>query len=187
MNWKEEKAKKFKPQCDPSKFKRIINRETYKTHDELYTNYVEEYNDGDRSDFIKGGVQLHGLYFEQLRARNHRNKPRGRMAEFFDQKFGGFDKFKKEFIEKAMELQGSGWCYLNSHGTINIIEEHAEVENCAVIVDLWEHAYVQTYGSNKEKYLKQIWDIIDWEVVEQRIFADNDAALMRSYVQIFNS
>lgn len=187
MNWKESRAKKLKPQCEPEAFERVINAETFKTHNKLYSDYVKEYNDGDSSEHVKAGVQLHGLYFEQLKARKQQNKPKGRMEEFINHHFGDFDGFKQEFIEKALELDGSGWCYMNRHGVINNIENHSEIEGCAVVVDLWEHAYVQTYGANKEKYLKHIWSIIDWEVVENRIFADSDAALMRSYIQIANS
>jgi Fe-Mn family superoxide dismutase len=43
------------------------------------------------------------------------------------------------------------------------------VSNVAVIIDMWEHAYMIDYGADKEKYLKDVWKIINWQVVNARL------------------
>jgi superoxide dismutase len=38
-----------------------------------------------------------------------------------------------------------------------------------VLVDWWEHAWALDYQADKEKYLDNIWRIIDWDVCNERL------------------
>ena len=80
-----------------------------------------------------------------------------------------FVDFKKKFTEVAMKLQGSNWIYLSKSGQIKTIHNHAKRTDIALLVDMWEHAYQTDYGSNKAKYLDNIWRIIDWDVINHRL------------------
>lgn len=40
-------------------------------------------------------------------------------------------------------------------------------------VSVWDHAYMYDYQDRRKKYLKNLWRIIDWSVVEQRYLATN--------------
>jgi len=68
-----------------------------------------------------------------------------------------------------MKVQGSGWIYLSKTGQIKTIRNHAVRSDIALLIDMWEHAYQNDYGSNKKKYLDSIWRIIDWSAVNRRL------------------
>ena len=38
-------------------------------------------------------------------------------------------------------------------------------------IDMWEHAFYVDYRNVKPDYVKAIWDIINWDVVEERLVA----------------
>lgn len=38
-------------------------------------------------------------------------------------------------------------------------------------VDVWEHAYYVDYRNVRPNYVKAIWDIVNWDVVEGRLVA----------------
>lgn len=87
--------------------------------------------------------------------------------------WGTVDKFKKEFEDKAEKHFGSGWCWLIKRGeSLKIVDSHdAEIPTGnavpLLVVDLWEHAYYIDHRNDRGKYLKAIWNIINWEFVEK--------------------
>ena len=70
--------------------------------------------------------------------------------------------------EVAMGVQGSGWVYLATDGNIKTIKNHEVKSDILFLVDWWEHAWILDYGSDKKKYLKDIWKIINWNVISTR-------------------
>jgi Fe-Mn family superoxide dismutase len=38
-------------------------------------------------------------------------------------------------------------------------------------IDVWEHAYYVDYRNVRPNYVKAIWDIVNWDVVEERLAA----------------
>ena len=86
-----------------------------------------------------------------------------------NENFGSFKEFKYEFTEKALEIHGSGWIYLNTRGNIGTIANHKVIDNIALIIDMWEHSYLIDFGSDKKKYLQDIWKIINFDIVNARL------------------
>lgn len=138
----------------------------------LYKGYVDRYNkkEGD-SVFNEAGAFLHRIYFTQFRSPRNGNSPQGASLALINRHFGNFLDFKKSIKEQAMALKGSNWIYLNRSGQIKVIKNHQKRNDIALLIDWWEHAWAQDYGTNKEKYLDNIWRIIDWEVVNRRIYS----------------
>jgi Fe-Mn family superoxide dismutase len=97
------------------------------------------------------------------------NSPFDASGALIEKQFGNFSDFKDAFAEEALSIQGSGWCYLSTTGTIKTIQNHKSVSDVAVIVDMWEHAYYMDYGPDKKKYLANIWKIVDWQIVNARL------------------
>ena len=97
------------------------------------------------------------------------NKPTGACEALINKKYGSFNEFKEEFAEVAMKIQGSGWVYMSRSGDIKTIKNHQVKKDIAMIVDWWEHAWSLDYQADKAKYLNNMWKIINWEVVNQRI------------------
>lgn len=154
----------------------VMSEETIKYHfDGLASKYVERYNAGEGDDkFNYGGATLHNLFFENLVPPQAANKPNGISKEIIDKKYGGFDKFKEAFEKQAMSIQGSGWVYMDYTGSIKIIPNHEYKRDMkiALLIDWWEHAWALDYQENKAKYLANIWRIINWEVVNDRLESD---------------
>ena len=68
-----------------------------------------------------------------------------------------------------MKIQGSGWLYLAKNGQLKSIKNHQKRTDIVLIIDMWEHSYQQDYGSDKSRYLDNIWRIIDWDAVNRRL------------------
>jgi len=149
----------------------VMSEETIQYHYEnLAKGYARRYNAGEgNANFNRAGSFLHNKFFPQLRPAKGANRPKGAVAELIDEKFGTYEDFKAAFKEAAMKIQGSGWVYLSTGGDIKTITNHAVRTDICVLVDWWEHAWALDYQSDKEKYLDNIWRIIDWDVCNERL------------------
>jgi Fe-Mn family superoxide dismutase len=151
----------------------VMSDETVKVHHgKLYKKYVERYDSGEGDPkFNLGGAILHTVYFGQLQAPKSGNAPKGRVLELILSKFDTFKAMQEEFKTEAMKIQGSGWIYLDKKGAIKIVHNHekASTDDILFIIDWWEHAWFLDYKQDKEKYLANMWRIIDWDKVETRL------------------
>lgn len=149
----------------------VMSKNTLDYHyGELARGYVDRYNnrEGDR-EFNEAGAFLHNVFFPQFRAVRNNNVPTGSVAALIEKKFGTFGDFKKEMREEALKIQGSGWIYLSTSGQIKTIKNHQKRTDIVLLLDFWEHAYVKDYGANKGKYFDNIWRIMNWDRVNQRL------------------
>ena len=151
----------------------VMSQETLNYHyGKLAAGYVKRYNDkqGD-DDFNYGGAKLHNLFFPQLQEPTSGNKPSGVSAEVINKKWRSFKDFQDAFAIEFMKAQGSNWIYMDSKGEIKIIPNHEYRKgmDIALIIDAWEHAWALDYQHDKQKYLDNIWKVINWSVVNDRI------------------
>lgn len=164
----QEKLSYSKSDLDP-----VMSENTLNYHyGKLAAGYVKRYNDqeGD-DDFNYGGAKLHNIFFPQLMPPRSGNKPTGISAELINKKHKNFNIFKDEFSKIAMGLQGSGWVYMDDSGDIKTIPNHQYQSNMKImlLIDWWEHAWALDYEHDKAGYLDNIWRIIDWSVVNDRL------------------
>jgi len=137
---------------------------------QIYKQYVEDFNNGvGDSSFNKAGAFLHDLYFENIREFRPNNKPIGKSEYVINMRHGSFERFEQALFDQASRLQGNGWVFVNSAGYVNIIPNNRIVDNVALIIDLWEHSFLQSYGNDRNKYLKDHMSIINWDVVNRRM------------------
>ena len=123
-----------------------------------------------------GQILNHNLYFGQFRALKADNLPVGKLAETIDAQFGSFDAFKEEFQKKGATLFGSGWVWLSADkdGKLVITQETNAANPIQkglkplLTFDVWEHAYYLDYQNRRPDHLAALWQIINWEVIEQR-------------------
>ena len=124
-----------------------------------------------------GQILNHNLYFGQFRAPKADNKPVGKLAEAIDNQFGSFEVFKEEFQKKGATLFGSGWVWLSAEkdGKLVITQETNAANPVQkglkplLTFDVWEHAYYLDYQNRRPDHLAALCQIIDWEVIEQRL------------------
>ena len=123
-----------------------------------------------------GQILNHNLYFGQFSAPKADNKPIGKFAEAINQQFGSFDAFKEEFQKKGATLFGSGWVWLSvdKDGKLVITQETNAANPVQkglkplLTFDVWEHAYYLDYQNRRPDHLAALWQIINWEIIEQR-------------------
>lgn len=138
----------------------------------LYKGYVEKANAGEGGQFQVAGAFLHGIYFTQFKPPAGANKPSGPFLELVEKKYGDYDKFRDKVKEVAMAIQGSGWVYMDAKCAIKTIVNHEVKPDIVLLIDWWEHAWALDYQADKEKYLDNIWRIIDWEKINARLVTE---------------
>ncbi len=122
-----------------------------------------------------GQVLNHTMYFEQFS-----NTPREMSTKFaamIEKDFGSVEDFKKEFVQKGVTLFGSGWVWLSMDGSGKlVITQQKNAENPVTMglkplltFDVWEHAYYLDYQNRRGDQLADLWQVVDWPVVESRL------------------
>lgn len=118
----------------------------------------------------------HVFYFDGLAPHAEVGEPSPELLKAIEEEFESFDKFKKQFIETATGLFGSGWCWLvlrngklaiktTPNGGNPLSQDHTVP---LMTVDVWEHAYYLDYTYDRPEYLENVWNIIDWNTVSER-------------------
>ena len=124
-----------------------------------------------------GQILNHTLYFLQFKPASSSNVPTGRIAELIVRDFGTFEKFKDDFQTKGAGLFGSGWVWLSATDNEKlVITQEVNAQNPLtkglkplLTFDVWEHAYYIDYRNRRPDYLKALWTIVDWNVVNERL------------------
>lgn len=117
----------------------------------------------------------HIFYFFQFNP-DGMKEPSGKLRAKIDEQFGSFDEFKKKFEEAGTTLFGSGWVWLSADadGTLFITQAsnaaNPLTQNLRPLLtfDVWEHAYYLDYQNLRGEYLHNLWDIVDWDIIEMR-------------------
>lgn len=136
----------------------------------LYKGYVDRYNDREGDPvFTSAGAHLHELFFTQFKSPSGSNRPTGRVLDLINRNWDNFVDFKKSVKTEAMKIQGSGWLYLAKNGSLRTIKNHQKRTDIVLLIDMWEHAFVLDYHADKGKYIDNLWRIINWNTVNQRV------------------
>ena len=122
-----------------------------------------------------GQLLNHNLYFTQF-APNAGGAPKGKLLDAIVAKWGSFEAFQAEFLTACTTLFGSGWAWLaaKEDGELVITKEpngsNPIVHGLRPLmgIDVWEHAYYLSYQNRRADHVKDVWAIIDWEVVASR-------------------
>ena len=122
-----------------------------------------------------GQILNHNLYFTQFR-KPATKSVEGPVLAQIESQWGSLDAFKADFEQKGVTIFGSGWVWLQADATGNLsIAQYAGADNPVahglkplLTFDVWEHAYYLDYQNRRAAYLKELWGIVDWRVVEER-------------------
>lgn len=130
-----------------------------------------------------GQILNHNLYFTQFTPVNELSNERMSELEIMkaiERDFGSFDAFKAEFEQKGVTLFGSGWVWLSADkdGKL-VITQETNANNPItkglkplLTMDVWEHAYYIDYRNRRAAHLQALWQIINWEVINQRLMSE---------------
>ncbi len=132
-----------------------------------------------RLGFEYNGMVLHEYYFENLKKGTGKGEP-DRSSKFLkatEASFGSYDIWKADF-EGIGKMRGVGWaiCYENpaNHRLSNHWISLHETGNVAgfnpiLVMDVWEHAYLLDFKTERPKYIEAFFSNIDWSAAESRV------------------
>ncbi len=119
-----------------------------------------------------GGHYNHSLFWELL-SPEQKEIP-AELKEAIEDKFGSVDSFKEKFEAAAAGRFGSGWAWLivGNDGleivsTPNQDNPVMDGQKPVFGVDVWEHAYYLKYQNKRPEYLKNIWNVVNWDKVNE--------------------
>jgi Fe-Mn family superoxide dismutase len=110
---------------------------------------------------------LHELYFDGLGAGGQG----GALADAIKRDFGGFERWRSEFVAMGRALGGgSGWVLLTySHRDGQLVNQWAADHTHAVAgatpilaLDMYEHSYHMDYGARAAAYVDAFMGNINW-------------------------
>lgn len=114
-------------------------------------------------------VWNHTFYFNGL-SPNGGGEPTGDLLNKINSKFGSFAEFQAQFTALGLATFGSGWVWLvqDSEGELKLVNTFnagtpmTEGYHALLTCDVWEHAYYVDTRNNRGDYLKNYWNLIDW-------------------------
>jgi Fe-Mn family superoxide dismutase len=121
-------------------------------------------------------VWNHTFFWNSLKPKGG-GKPTGDLAAAIDRDFGGFDKFKEQFVQTAVKQFGSGWAWLVAEGgklkitsTSNADLPLKHKQSALFTVDVWEHAYYIDYRNARPKFVEAVIDgLANWDFVGENL------------------
>ncbi len=120
-----------------------------------------------------GGVSNHNFYFSILTPGGS-GEPTGELLDKIKKAFGSFENMK-EAVSKASIGQfgsGYGWLVLNEDGDLEVISTlnqgspYSIGKKPLLTIDVWEHAYYLKYKNLRADYVKNIWNLFNWEKIQ---------------------
>lgn len=123
-----------------------------------------------------GGFYNHNLYFEEI-GPNGKAAPEGELAAKIDATFGSFDAFKEQISALAVGQFGSGWAWLSVTKDGELVLSNSGNQDNPIslgtgntpifTIDVWEHAYYLKYKNLRPAYVKDFFEIVNWDQVEK--------------------
>ena len=123
-----------------------------------------------------GGFYNHNLYFSVMSPKKG-TKPSPALAEAINRDFGSLEKLIESLQNLALGQFGSGWAFLSvgKEGKLYVTKAAnqnnpfmEEGQHTPILgIDVWEHAYYLRYKNLRGDYLKNFFEVLDWEKVSE--------------------
>lgn len=118
----------------------------------------------------------HDFYWNSLSPDSDINQS-SKLKEALERDFGSVDSFKEKFNASAAGNFGSGWTWLvqKTDGSLDIVNtSNAETtvgtdQTALLTCDVWEHAYYIDYRNARPDYLKNYWEIVNWDFAQANL------------------
>ena len=129
--------------------------------------------------FNISGHLLHNIFWSIMKPKKEEeNLPTSFILSEIEKNFESFERFKKEFSNISLSVEGSGWGILayekeSEKLIIGQLEKHNlfYYPNSEIIMalDVWEHTYYLDYKNDRAKFIENFWNIVNWKEVERRL------------------
>ena len=120
----------------------------------------------------------HDFYWNSLSIK--KTEPSFNLLSEINKHFTNIDKFYETYINTASEMFGSGWSWLvldkSSNDNKLFIMNTSNADTPIVYdnlyplltIDVWEHSYYLQYKTDKKEYVRNLFYILDFDVVSKR-------------------
>ncbi len=122
-----------------------------------------------------GGHANHTMFWTVMSGnpKGEPRKPAGELGKAIDASFGNFEMFQEKFSAAGMGRFGSGWVWLiNEAGKLSIVDTPnqdtpvMDGKTPILALDVWEHSYYLHYFNRRDEYIKNWWNVVNWQQVE---------------------
>src|SRR5690625_2446481 len=122
----------------------------------LYNNVTQVYN--------------HNFFWKSMKP-NGGGAPTGAIADKINSDLGGYDNFRKQFVDNGVGQFGSGWVWLvMDGGKLKVVKTpNAETPLTTgatplLVCDVWEHVYYLDYQNRRPDFLTTFLDhLVNWD------------------------
>jgi len=173
------------------------HQELLESYEKAFSHYEKEYkktmkslnekdspNYGALRDILKNkthnsnAIHLHNMYFEDILGKTYELSRSEAATSLLKAQYGpGPSQLPKDLL-RAAKTSRNGWAVLNFNLKdkklyLDIIDLHdisVSTNSIPVLaVDLWEHAYTNDFGLDKEAYVNWFFSRLDWRIIAKRI------------------
>lgn len=124
-----------------------------------------------------GGHANHTMFWAIMGGRG--GDPGGELAAAIARDFGDLAAFRTQFERASNTLFGSGWAFVTvtREGRLAIVQKANQdsplMDGTRVLMgnDVWEHAYYLRYQNRRGEYVRNWWQVLDWEKIGARYAA----------------
>jgi len=128
-----------------------------------------------------GGHANHSFFWKNLRVGTTLS---GSLKAAIERDFGSVEAFKEQFEKAAQTRFASRWAWLVlNEGKLAIVSTPNQdsplmgkaIAGCEgvplMVLDVWEHAYYLKFQNRRPDYIKEFWNVINWDEVQRRFDA----------------
>lgn len=130
------------------------------------------------------GIRLHELYFDGMVGNAERPGDGEPLQEALEANFGSFEEWLDDF-RTVGTTRGIGWAALVhdpiDDNLLNLwVNEHdagpLARSNVVLIMDVWEHAFMRDFGTDRKAYMDTYFDAVDWTEAARRLASSRTGA-----------
>lgn len=125
-----------------------------------------------------GGYLNHKLFWKMLSPARGQ-QPSRELMNAITRDFGSFDTFRESFAQAAGSVPAEGWAWLiysnnrlkvtcTNENKSPVMDTASETGTPLLCLDLWKHAYAETYHNDMAAYVQSFWKVVNWDFVSQR-------------------
>jgi Fe-Mn family superoxide dismutase len=118
-----------------------------------------------------GGHWNHSLFWTLMK-KGGSGEPKGDLATAINSAFGSFAGFQEKFSAAGVGRFGSGWAWLLVRDGKLAIDSTPNQDTpyqlsgggkAVLGLDVWEHAYYLKYQNVRPEYIKNWWNVVNWD------------------------
>jgi len=133
--------------------------------------------------FNGGGHLNHSIFWKNLApiGKGGGEMPSGELLTAINSQYGNLENMQKSLAAATIAVQGSGWGWLGYDKTSSklVITTCANQDPLEATtgfvpllgIDVWEHAYYLQYKNVRPDYVNEIFKIVNWTDVQERLIA----------------